>query len=289
MGIIVRRNIGGRPIGSTNVNKAAKKKRKLEALNEAATMYSEAKENKISTKHGKLKQIIEKINGKYNLHGDEAIKAETVRTRCKPGRKLHAANPGPVPCIIQMEPLFVETFLKLAEMRQYVTVTEALEFINSTIRNTSMERQVKEWKKKHSKEDEEDDNAKENGFILGKKYWANFLKRNPLLSTKAGNRFDVNREDWCTSANFEKMYDDVYAKMVDARVAIELPDDVWLDAEGKVVEKQEDAIGRKTKYIMTRPNYCVFVDEVGDNTSQKDDGNIGGTKYVVWRKKRALL
>jgi hypothetical protein len=91
LGIIVRRNIGGRPIGSTNVNKAAKKKRKLEALNEAATMYSEAKENKISTKHGKLKQIIEKINGKYNLHGDEAIKEETVRTRCKPGRKLHAS------------------------------------------------------------------------------------------------------------------------------------------------------------------------------------------------------
>jgi hypothetical protein len=85
------------------------------------------------------------------------------------------------------------------------------------------------------------------------------------------------------------MYYDMYAKMVDAQVAIELPDDVWLDAEGKVVEKQEDAIGRKTKYIMTRPNYCVFVDEVGDITSQKDDGNIGGTKYVVWRKKRALL
>ncbi len=166
MGIIVRRNIGGRPIGSTNANKAAKKK-ETRSINEAATMYSEAKENKISTKHGKLKQIIEKINGKYNLHGDEAIKAETVRTRCKPGHKIHDTNPGPIPCIIQMEPLFVETFLKLAEMRQYVTVTEALEFINSTIRNTSVERQVKEWKKKHSKEDE-DDNDMENGFILGK-------------------------------------------------------------------------------------------------------------------------
>jgi hypothetical protein len=46
---------------------------------------------------------------------------------------------------------------------------------------------------------------------------------------------------------------------------------------------------RPTKYILNRPNYLVFVDEVGDNASQKDDGNIGGTKYVVRRKNRALM
>jgi len=40
---------------------------------------------------------------------------------------------------------------------------------------------------------------------------------------------------------------------------------------------------------MICPNYLVFVDEVGDNTSQRDDGKIAGTKYIVGRKKRGLM
>jgi hypothetical protein len=54
----------------------------------------------------------------------------------------------------------------------------------------------------------------------------------------------------------KKWYDYVCAKMVEERAAIELPDKVWLD-------------------------YCFYVDEVGDNTNKKDDGNTGGTKYVT--------
>ena len=34
---------------------------------------------------------------------------------------------------------------------------------------------------------------------------------------------------------------------------------------------------------------CVFVDEVGSNTSQKNDGNVGGLKFVVDQNQRALL
>jgi hypothetical protein len=77
--------------------------------------------------------------------------------------------------------------------------------------------------------------------------------------------------------------------MVESRIAMKMPEEVWLDKDGVVVEEEHLAFGRKTKYVMTRPNYLVFVDEVGDNTSQKDDGNIAGTKYVVGRKNRALM
>ncbi len=98
-------------------------------------------------------------------------------------------------------------------------------------------------------------------------------------------RFDSFREDWCTMENFEAMYEDIYARMVDSGVATKAPNPVWASKEGMVVETKDEAWGRQTKYLLTRPDYVVFVDEVGDNTSQKNDGNIGGTNmcyYYCW-------
>jgi hypothetical protein len=81
---------------------------------------------------------------KYNLDGDDEVKTETVRTRCKKGRKLLVATCGPIPCVLELEPFFVETFMKLAAMRQPVTPTEALQFINSTIKSAGLEGKVKD-------------------------------------------------------------------------------------------------------------------------------------------------
>ncbi len=106
---------------------------------------------------------------------------------------------------------------------------------------------------------------------------------------KTSTRFDANREEWCNMANFEQMYYECYEKMVESKIAIKRAEENWLDKDGVAVEEEHLAFGRKTKYQMIRPNYLVFVDEVGDNTSQKDDGNIAGTKYVVGRKNRALM
>jgi hypothetical protein len=107
--------------------------------------------------------------------------------------------------------------------------------------------------------------------------------------TKTSTHFDANREEWCNVANFEQMYHECYEKMVESKIAIKTVEENWLDKEGVVVEEEHLAFGRKTKYQMIHPNYLVFVDEVGDNTSQKDDENIAGTKYVVSRKNRALM
>jgi hypothetical protein len=57
---------------------------------------------------------------KYNLDGEDEVKTETVWTRCKKGRKLLVASCGPIPCVLELEPFFVETFMKLAAMRQPV-------------------------------------------------------------------------------------------------------------------------------------------------------------------------
>ena len=57
------------------------KKRKLEALNEAASKYKEAMEGKTSKKHGTLDAIVQEMNEKYNLQGENEIRKQTVRSR----------------------------------------------------------------------------------------------------------------------------------------------------------------------------------------------------------------
>jgi hypothetical protein len=97
------------------------------------------------------------------------------------------------------------------------------------------------------------------------------------------------REDWCTPENFEAMYADVYSRMVECGAALKLPDAVWVNKEGAIVQTKDEAWGRLTNYLLTHPDYVIFVDEVGDNTSQKNDGNVGGTKYAVEKSSHALM
>jgi hypothetical protein len=84
------------------------------------------------------------------------------------------------------------------------------------------------------------------------------------------------------------MYEQVYAAMVQSGVAVELDEEKWLNKNNEIVSDEEEACGRKTKYFITRPDYIIFVDEVGDNTSQRNDGNVGGEKFLVDKNKRAV-
>jgi len=129
---------------------------------------------------------------------------------------------------------------------------------------------VREWKKKHLKEHE----INEVGPTLGQEYWLNFMKRHPQLKSKNALRFNFLWDDWCTAENIGQMYDQVYEAMVSSNVAIKLDDPVWLNKENKIVQCKEEAFGRQTQYYITHPEYIVFVDEVGDNTSQKNDGQV---------------
>jgi hypothetical protein len=55
---IPARNIGGRPKGATNAAKESRIKRKLEALNEAAVQFMQAKQIDQAKKHGTLKKLL---------------------------------------------------------------------------------------------------------------------------------------------------------------------------------------------------------------------------------------
>jgi hypothetical protein len=99
-------------------------------------------------------------------------------------------------------------------------------------------------------------------------------------------RFDMKKNEWCKLENFQKTYDFIYEKLAEKGLAEVWETEKMLDNEGNEVTKKEDMYGRPTKYNLTHPDKLIFVDEVGNNTSQANDGNKTGTKYVTrkgWR------
>jgi len=69
--------------------------------------------------------------------------------------------------------------------------------------------------------------------------------------------------------------------MVNKGVAIELLEPVFFDKEGQQVLDKVKSYGCSTRYKMTHPEAVFFVNEVGDNMSQKADGNINGEKCII--------
>jgi hypothetical protein len=78
------------------------------------------------------------------------------------------------------------------------------------------------------------------------------------------------------------MYDEVYDAMVVAGVAKKLDFPIWVNCKG--IETHElDAFGRMATHTLCHPDYVIFVDEVGCNTSQEGDGAHGGERKIVGR------
>jgi hypothetical protein len=52
--------------------------------------------------------------------------------------------------------------------------------------------------------------------------------------------------------------------------------------------QSKEAFGRQTQYFIIHPDYLIFTDELGNNTSQQNDGNIGGEKFIVDKDRHAV-
>ena len=75
------------------------------------------------------------------------------------------------------------------------------------------------------------------------------------------------------------MYNVIYDEMVDASIAERLVAPIFTDRDGNEVEESQ-RFGLKQGTKITRPEYLLFADETGCSTSQKKDGQVGGTKYL---------
>jgi hypothetical protein len=128
------------------------------------------------------------------------------------------------------------------------------------------------------------------GFF-GAGCWQNFCRPNhDIISAKKAVRFGSKRDDWCRYDNFSDMYDDVYGRLHEMGIAEKLSEAVWRDRDNNIVT-EADAYGQKMadSLIPTQAHNLIMVDEVGENISQKGDGNAGGQKFMVTTDMRAQV
>ena len=89
----------------------------------------------------------------------------------------------------------------------------------------------------------------------------------------------MDRDNCITNANFKLTHDSIKAEMVEANIAVEFDEPVWMDSRGNICE-EKDATGFKVTYDIRHPDYFLVADELGGNISQKGDGYIGGTRLL---------
>jgi hypothetical protein len=214
-------------------------------------------------------------------------KCYTVLSRNRKGHKLEVQHPGTLSPVVGINSHFLGIILRRAAIQKPISCAKGIELANSLIEGTALQLCRMEWKKKHLKMGEMYDSF---GF-LGTHYWQNFFQRNhDIISAKKFVRFDSKRDDWCRCDNFSEMYDGVYGRLHETRIAEKLSGAVWRDEDNKFVT-EADINDRKAAYSLLprQAQNIIMVDEVGENISQKGDGNAGGHQFMVAANMRAQV
>ena len=89
------------------------------------------------------------------------------------------------------------------------------------------------------------------------------MKRNRhRIVSKRGQKYELDRQNWTTYANFADMYNHCSHEMEHAGVAKRLEEPTWMTRDG-VQCTADDAYGCKVTHAIIRPEMCLCGDEVG--------------------------
>jgi hypothetical protein len=271
---------GGRRKGTTIKSKSdyllLVKKSITMAAEKFLVQKTEAQKSGKNVRRGTLAKIIKDIESSAGLK-PRTIMEETVISRVK-RLNIEGISHQRISPLHEVEPLLVEWLIRLARMGEALTKFETMDLMDDLIRDSPhAERFIAFCKKRKINKDNIE-------RIVGNKWYKLFMERykDHLRRGKCLVQ-DSKRRTWCTYEKFATMYEEVYNSMVDCGVAEKLDDEVMYDKEGRRVFDPALMYGRPTKYRMLKPERCLFVDEVGCNTNQKDDGHVGGEKFVLAR------
>ncbi len=103
-----------------------------------------------------------------------------------------------------------------------------------------------------------------------------------MWSQKA-RKYARNREDHCNHTAFRKMYDQCKEGLIASGNVVRYDKPVHYNQNGEIVNNETLAYGYSVTIKYLRPEDVFFLDETGDNTHGKDDGNQGGQRKVVPR------
>lgn len=148
--------------------------------------------------------------------------------------------------------------------------SNGVRLINFMLSNTGVQENLMEWKRKYR-------HHETNISTFGQGYWKSFMDRNKyLIASSKGKKYELNQAN---CQNFSQIYGVIEQEMIASGVAVRLPEPMWMNAKGEHVE-EGNAFGFKVTLDITKPEICVVADEVGGNTSQKDDGKIECKRWL---------
>lgn len=268
------KNVGGRKKGTTKKQQITNLQNYKNALTVAATRYNAAKNAaKHNLANGTLANIISVVEEELELERG-SINRRTIINRVQ-SQNLDGTSQQKVPPMLEIEEMLVGIIEKLGLMNEPLNRSSIMELCDDIIRNTIHETRLRAfWEKRGI--------VKVGKQLVGIGWYEGFLKRNQdKLTRKRVQIRDRKRRTWCTVQHFTNMYNTVYDAMVQCGVAEMTENELMYDKYGKVTDDVAMMCGRPTKYRLLKPERCLFVDETGCNTNQKDDGYNGGEMFVV--------
>lgn len=251
----------------------------------AATKFHEARvkaesDGKLSVPNGTLAKIIAQLEEEHGLE-KKIIKPNSIISRLRRGN-FHGIAPQKVSPLAEIEPLLVTYCRRLAKMGMPRSRDQVCSLMQSLISGTAAEARYIQFLKDRGFEVVKVPNHKNEPVVqLGKSWYNGFVKRHSdLIKSGKSKVKDSKRQTWCTIEHFTEMYACAYGAMAEAGVAEILAEEAFFDSEGNETTK-ENAVGLPTKFKLTHPEWVLFVDEVGSNTNQKEDGYVGGEKLIL--------
>ena len=264
----------GRPKGSTDRLKFNNEQLRIDLTNEITEEYNDLiqKANDVNKKvtRGTLNML---INKKIKERGaDFTIKHQAIRRRIVRKKLFHTHRGGHRSPLQEMEHIAVGIIIQMARIRQPLSPTKGLSLINDLIRGTAYEKKLVEWKSRYTV------NALP---TVSSGYWYSFMKRNcHQIVSKRGQKYELDRQNWTTYANFADMYNHCIDEMEHAGVAKKLHQPIWMTKEGIVCDV-DNAYGGKVTHNIIRPDMCLCGDEVGGNICMAGDGHVGGELFLT--------
>ena len=276
----------GRKKNSGDENSRLKKEAIVECRNAVARLVYDMKQSGERLPYGFIQGAIIQKKKEFGLGDDVVISKKTIENRLRPGRKLECKHRGTPSPLEDVEEAAVEIYNAVCLIGQPLTACEGLQLVNDLIDTEELRDFMISWKNTHGLAFQ----TMEQKGRVGKAFWRQLRRRNKhRMHTKRGRRFHVNRLRWSKRKHIEKMYTQIYKSYLDAGVARRLDKAENRNRDGVVVESDSERFGEPCDIEVLHPDHILFMDEVGCNTNQKEDKNIGGTTYCAPKGEDAYL
>lgn len=285
-----KRKIGGRPRGSRSTPKdpskmatnTSKSKQWEVVTSKACELFAieleRAKANgEKRVAKGTLPGIIEALEREHGMVAG-SVTQKTVRSRLTAGN-VTGKHSERTPILESIEPEVIDYCVALANMGQPLLKEQVLLVTNQLIKVHNLEGVVVDYKKKRKIIVEGDDDFDQKALI-GTAWFQGFRTRHmdDIVAKCGRDLMYVNRHFQLRVDHYKAMYDRVYESMVKSGIAEKYAKPSLFDIEGGRVShtEREWAYGLPSQYKLTKPEYVLYVDEIGSKVKADRQLNFYG-------------